>query len=114
MQRTIDSIVIKKLIDKYQTRADDCLIRYYDDKALLEKAYNIKKSTTDVSKWVNPQQEDYAQKDITSMSTQLSVYECVLKDLCKLVGETSNLNKTEEEVKALKAQRMKEENNEVR
>ena len=112
MQRTVDIVVIRELINKYEKRADDCLIKYYDDKDILVEAQVLRESTTDISKWMDLSKEKLAKSDMAYMSAQLSVYECLLKDLKKLVGETNHI-KTEEEVKEMKKRRM-ENGDEVR
>ena len=101
MQRTIDNTIIRQLITKYENRADDCLIRYYTDKDILEEAQRLKETSSDTSTWMEYHKEERANKDILYMSSQLGVYECILKDLKKLVGEENTRLKNEEEIREI-------------
>ena len=58
---------ITKLIDKYTSRMEDCQSQMDDDKLALNKAHN------EDAQWLT--------EDIFALNTQISIYECIIKDL---------------------------------
>ena len=66
----VERTVLKKLLEKYQQRNEECLERYNEDISSLKQG----KGNT-----------NYLTDDINSLNTQMSVYECIIKDLKGLV-----------------------------
>ena len=58
---------ITKLIDKYTSRMEDCQSQMDDDKLALNKSHN------EDAQWLT--------EDIFALNTQISIYECIIKDL---------------------------------
>ena len=58
---------ITKLIDKYTSRMEDCQSQMDDDKLALNQAHN------EDAQWLT--------EDIFALNTQISIYECIIKDL---------------------------------
>lgn len=73
MQRMIASTVINKLLLKYQTRFDECQTQWDKDyKEMQDEHINLKRNS-------------FLIDEINSLNTQLSAYECIIKDLKGLV-----------------------------
>ena len=66
---------IQKLISKYNSRIEDCQNQIEDDKLALDASHDEDAS------WLT--------EDIFSLNTQISIYECIIKDLKELENETS-------------------------
>lgn len=73
MQRTIESTLINNLLSKYQTRFDECQAKWNEDYEEL-KDNNIEAD-----------RKDFILTDISNVNIQLSVYECIVKDLKELI-----------------------------
>lgn len=74
VQRMIESTVINKLLSKYQTRFDECQAQLEKDYQELND-YNI----------LGTDKMDFILTDINDINLQLSVYECIIKDLKELI-----------------------------
>lgn len=73
MQRMIESTVINKLLSKYQTRFDECQAQWDKDyKEMQDEHINLKRNS-------------FLIDEINSLNTQLSAYECIIKDLKGLI-----------------------------
>lgn len=66
----VELTVIAKLLENYQQRNDECLERYNEDLSSLKQG---KGNTT------------YLTDDINSLNAQMSVYDCIIKDLKGLI-----------------------------
>lgn len=73
MQRTIESTLINNLLSKYQTRFNECQAKWNEDYEEL-KDNNIEAD-----------RKDFILTDISNVNIQLSVYECIVKDLKELI-----------------------------
>ena len=73
MQRMVESTLINNLLLKYQTRFDECQAQW--DKDCQELKDNM----------TNTDRKDFILTDIANINIQLSVYECIIKDLKGLV-----------------------------
>ena len=72
MQRLIEATLIKNILEKYQNRYDECLSQWDDNYKELQK-------TSDSDR------RSFLLECITSLNSQLSAYECVIKDLKELI-----------------------------
>ena len=72
MQRLIEATLIKNILEKYQNRYDECLSQWDDN-------YKELQQTSDSDR------RSFLLEGITSLNSQLSAYECVIKDLKELI-----------------------------
>ena len=73
MQRLIEATLIKNILEKYQSRYDECQAQW--DKDCQELKDNI----------VSEDRKDFILTDIANLNMQLSAYECIIKDLKELI-----------------------------
>lgn len=73
MQRLIEATLIKNILEKYQSRYDECQAQW--DKDCQELKDNI----------VSEDRKDFILTDIANLNMQLSAYECIVKDLKELI-----------------------------
>lgn len=72
MQRLIEATLIKNILEKYQGRYDECLSQWDDNYKQLQQ-------TSDSDR------KSFLLEGIVSLNSQLSAYECVIKDLKELI-----------------------------
>ena len=72
MQRTIDAVLINKLLIKYETRLKECEARWDED-------YEKHNKETD------PTKLSFLVEDMNLVNIQISAYECIVNDLKELI-----------------------------
>ena len=72
MQRLVEATLIKNILEKYQGRYDECQSQWY---------YNYK----ELQQTSDSDRRSFLLEGITSLNAQISVYECVIKDLKELI-----------------------------
>ena len=72
MQRMIEAVLINKLLNKYQSRLEECQNRWEEDFNAIRA--NDKEE-------IDPDVVD----DMTLVNVQIGAYECIVKDLKELV-----------------------------
>lgn len=83
MQRLIEKVLIKKILDKYEERYKECDEQWHKDMIELEC---IDEKCAEVGlEWTEHERKDFLLNDITSLNAQVSAYECIIKDLKGLV-----------------------------
>ena len=92
MQRTIDIVVIRKILEKYQTRLNECHDRWNNNNEILKSIEQEEESC--LANGIAPctqQRKDFIAKDFEALNIQIGTYECFIKDLKKLVGENDEV-----------------------
>ena len=79
MQRMIEATIIKKILDKYQERYNECQNRWNDDYRELQETHFGE------LQWKDHQRRKYLTEDMQANSMQLDIYECIVKDLKELI-----------------------------
>lgn len=72
MQRTIDATLVNQILVKYENRLKECQDRWDEDYKKLQSG-------------ISEAERDYLLIDVDMQNAQISAYECVVKDLKKLV-----------------------------
>lgn len=72
MQRLIEAVLVKKILDKYENRLKECEERWDND-------YEKHNKETD------PTKLSFLVEDMNLVNVQISAYECIVKDLKELV-----------------------------
>lgn len=92
MQRMIDAVVIKNILEKYQTRLDACHERWDKNNETIKSIEEEEKSC--IANGITPptkQRKDFIAKDFEALNIQIGTYECFIKDLKKLLGESDEV-----------------------
>lgn len=83
MQRTIDAVLIKKILEKYQERYDECEQKWEDDVAQLKLL--SEKQKTEELRLAEKEHQSFLIDDVAILNAQISAYECIVKDLKELI-----------------------------
>ena len=92
MQRTIDAVVIKQILEKYQTRLDACHERWDKNNETIKSIEQEEENC--IAAGITPctkQRKDFITKDFEALNIQIGTYECFIKDLKKLLGESDEV-----------------------
>ena len=92
MQRMIDAVVIKNILEKYQTRLDACHERWDRNNETIKSIGKEEESC--IANGITPltkQRKDFIAKDFEALNIQIGTYECFIKDLKKLLGESDEV-----------------------
>ena len=83
MQRLIESTLIAKLLNKYQDRYNECEQKWEDD---IEQLKTLsEKQNIEGLQCTENEHKSFLVDDIASLNSQLSAYECIIKDLKELI-----------------------------
>lgn len=73
MQRMVEATLINNILNKYETRYQECQKKWNDDYIAL------------ASNKLDEDKTKFTLDDITSLNAQMGAYECIIKDLGDLI-----------------------------
>lgn len=79
-------ITVQEMLEKYQSRYDEAEARYNQDVADVQESLAARPE----EKWKYAFKRANAEEDMKWMVSQLSVYECVLKDLKEILNHENS------------------------
>ena len=84
MQRTVETTVLLKILNKYQERFDECERKWkesYDELQALDEKRN-----KEGLEYNENARRSFLLDDISMVNTQISAYECIIKDLKGIIS----------------------------
>ena len=80
MQRLIESTLINKILDKYQSRLTECQDKWNKDYDEIKTIQNQEQT-----QYIDHERKQRLVEDLNLVNVQIGAYECIVKDLKELI-----------------------------